>query len=191
MAPETGAGREPEREASRWVGRVAGLIGGAVGTAAMTYYQKKMAPLMERSRTDGSGARKREHDVSLIGRKHRTDESSTAALGRIVYQKVTKTEPDDRTQNRLSNIVHWTYGTAMGGTYGLIRGPKEGVDLSGGLGYGAALWMAGDEAAIPLLGLAEGPKGYPATLHVETLGAHLVYGAVVAATTQLVRRILS
>jgi hypothetical protein len=178
-----------ERERSWWKGFVAGAVGGIAGVAAMNLYQRGVKPLLDRS-NNGEDGRARRHDISLIGRQHRFQESSTAALGRIIHEKMTKTEPDDRTQKQLSNAVHWGYGITMGGIYGLVRGKRRNEDPIGGLGYGMALWIIGDELAVPLLGLAEGPRAYAKTLHAESLGAHIVYGIATAAVAQSVRRIL-
>ncbi len=206
------------RKTPRWKAYVAGMAGGAAGTLAMGFYMKGMKSLKharEESRSgnggDGQGGEARaeeaagqpqaekrnpeaehpkEHDVSIIGRKHREGESATAALGRIAYQTIAKKEPEDRVKSRLSNAVHWSYGTEMGAAYGLIRGRRKSLDLLGGLAYGGALWAIGDEIAVPLLGLAEGPKAHPVSLHAETFGAHLIYGVTTAAATQLLERVL-
>jgi hypothetical protein len=171
-----------------WKRALAGMVGGAAGTAAMGFYMKatqKAAGGRNRQRQP------KEHDVSLIGRKHREGESATAALGRIVYEAAKHRQPDPKTKEKLSNAVHWTYGVQQGAAYGLVRGSAGTVDLPGGLAFGAGLWLLGDEVAVPLLGLAEGPKAHPARLHAETLGAHLVYGVTTAATTQLLGRALA
>ncbi len=170
-----------------WKRTLAGMAGGAAGTAAMDLYL--------RSAKKAPGGQNRQpqpktHDVSLFGRKHEEGESATAALGRIAYQAVKHREPDAETKNKLSEAVHWIYGVKLGAAYGLLRGRAGKGDLPGGLAFGAALWLFGDEIAVPLLGLAEGPKAYSVDLHAQALGAHLVYGVVTAATTQLVERVI-
>ena len=170
-----------------------GLAGGVAGTAAMNLYMKGMQKVLkEKSHLsrEQSGRQTAEHDISIIGRQHRPGENAAVALGRIAYTRLERREPDDQTKSKLGNLVHWGYGTDMGGVYGLIRGRREKLDLLGGLAYGAALWAVGDELAVPLLGLAEGPKAHPASDHAETFGAHLVYGAATAAVTQLLERVV-
>jgi putative membrane protein len=171
------------RNNSWWKRYLLGLAGGAAGTAAMNYYMKAAKKL-----SNGGGAEPKEHDISIAGRRHAPGEPATAAIGRLAYRKVTGRDPDDRTKSKLSNLVHWGYGIDMGTTYALLRGRQPRLDWAGGLAFGAALWVLGDEIAVPLLGFAEGPKAYPKSLHAETLGAHLVYGITTAATTQLLQR---
>ncbi len=58
-------------------------------------------------------------------------------------------------------------------------------DKTGGVVLGATLWGLGDELAMPLLGLTEGPTAYPRELHAHSLGAHLAYGTGCALGTQM------
>jgi putative membrane protein len=53
-----------------------------------------------------------------------------------------------------------------------------------GLPFGTALWLAGDEIAVPALGLSGNPLEYPVSSHLQALAAHCIYGV----TTDLVRR---
>jgi hypothetical protein len=69
-------------------------------------------------------------------------------------------------------------GALSGAAYGLLLEFVPAVGRSRGVGFGSALWLAADEAAVPLLGFAKGPKQYPLSSHAEGLGAHVVYGAV-------------
>jgi hypothetical protein len=168
-----------------WKRVLAGMAGGAAGTAAMGIFMKAA------SRAAGAQNRQPQpkmHDVSLFGRKHEEGESATAALGRLAFQAATHREPDPKTKHTLSEAVHWLYGVGQGAAYGLLLGKDARSAVPDGLAFGAALWLFGDEIAIPLLGLSEGPKAYPAALHAQTLGAHLVYGVVAAATVQLIER---
>ncbi len=177
---------------SWWKRSLLGVAGGAAGTAAMNLYMTGMNSLHKKAGGGGDGAAQeqpKQHDISLVGRQHQPGESAPAALARLGYRKVTGREPDEQTKNKLSNLVHWGYGIDMGTTYALLRGPQRRLDWAGGLVYGAALWLLGDEVAVPLLGLAEGPKGYPKALHAETFGAHLVYGVTTAVTTQLLEHV--
>ncbi len=167
-----------------WRAYVAGLLGGAAGTAAMGLYMRAV------QRPNGRPRRQKEHDVSLVGRRHAEGESAPGAVGRILYKKIARKEPESETKNKLATAVHWAYGTEMGGAYGLIRRRAGKVDLLAGLAWGLGLWALGDELAVPLLGLAEGPKAHPVAIHAEGLGAHLVYGLSTAAATQLLERVI-
>jgi hypothetical protein len=52
------------------------------------------------------------------------------------------------------------------------------------------LGALGDELMMPLLGLADGPTAYPVELHAYGLGAHIVYGLAMAATAQVLDKVI-
>lgn len=171
----------------RLSGLLCGLGGGAVGVLVMNKVMKRTSGLVKRRTGDHHP---REHDMSAFGRKHASDESATDALGRRVYRAATGHEPAPETKQSLGTAVHWGYGVAMGGAYGLVRSRRRGADIAAGMLFGAGLWALGDELAIPLLGLAEGPKAHPPLEHVQALGGHIAYGATAAAATQVLRRFI-
>lgn len=129
-------------------------------------------------------------DISLVGHPRREGEPSTVAVGRILYERLRHAEPSRERGTQLGKLVHWGYGMAMGGVYGLLEPRVKERDLTAGLGYGAALWLFGDELAVPLLGLAAGPTAHPPRVHVEAFGAHLVYGLTTSAATKALRHVM-
>lgn len=174
----------------RGAGSLAGVVGGVAGLIAMRYVMKAASRFVPESKDRGFGSAP-QHDVSVIGRHHRDGEASTAAIGRMAYSRVTGREPDDDTKARLSNGVHWMYGLGMAALYGALRAGRPAPmrrDLATGAGFGALLWLLGDEVVIPLLGLAEGPKATPPQGHAQTLAGHLGYGLVTGAGYSAVRR---
>ena len=64
------------------------------------------------------------------------------------------------------------------------------VTAGTGGGYGAAVWLIGDEAVVPLLGLSKPPSQYPASTHVYALASHLVYGLTLEGGRRAVRALL-
>jgi len=162
---------------------LAGAAGGAAGVVAMNYSLKLLSKL-------GDGAPVREHDISLVGRRHRKGEPATAALARVAFQKVAGREPSEAASKILAAAIHWGYGIDMGGLYGLARGHAGIKDIKAGLAFGAALWALGDLAGVPLLGLGEGPKAYSLKTHARYLGAHLAYGLMAAMASQAIDRVL-
>lgn len=180
---------------------VLGLLGGVAGVIAMDIFSQQIMPLLSQhnngqkssrhSDSQQGGEREQPLDsISVIGQHHRKNESATAALGRILYHWATDEDPDKKTKSSLSYLVHWGYGIAQGGVYATMRGPVDGADLSGGLAFGTALWLLGDEMTVPMLGLQEGPTAVDASTHLNRLAVHLVYGVTTAATTQLLRRLV-
>jgi uncharacterized membrane protein YagU involved in acid resistance len=74
--------------------------------------------------------------------------------------------------------VHYSVGAGFGFIYGLLARTVPGCTCAKGTVYGTAVWLAGDEVAVPLLGLAHGPAQTSLAAHANALGSHLVYGLV-------------
>jgi uncharacterized membrane protein YagU involved in acid resistance len=64
------------------------------------------------------------------------------------------------------------------------------VTAGAGSAYGAAVWLVGDEAVVPLLGLSKPPSQYPASTHAYALASHLVYGLTLEGGRRAVRALL-
>jgi hypothetical protein len=186
-----------EHKNNRWKGLVLGMVGGWVGLVAMKNYWKIVAPqVTEASDTlNSSDVYPEEADfdnIALDEVHYREGESSTAALGRLVYREMTGKQPKSaETKEALSYLIHWLYGLAQGGLYGVFRlGGGKVFDLKGGTAFSTGLWLLGDELAVPLLGFQAGPTAVSPADHFNRLGAHLAYGLATAATTQVLGRIL-
>ncbi len=169
-----------------------GIAGGLIGTLAMDYYQQSIAPqLFPQAENQQASQNSSADSISLIGRQYRQDESSTDALGRIAYTQVKGYEPDKVTKATLSNTVHWSYGLLQGGLYGLARAGVNDLDIPGGLAFGAGLYLLGDEMAVPMLGLQNGPTAFSAGEHLQGIATHLVYGVATAVATQCLHRLIN
>jgi len=126
-----------------------------------------------------------------------------AALSGLKTQQSSGSGGDDATQKAISrfapslarnltrdeisiggSMVHYGFGTMMGAVYGGAAEVMPRTSMAWGLPFGAALWLGGDEIAVPLAGLSSAPGDYPASTHASALAAHLVYGL----TADVVRR---
>ncbi len=168
--------------------------GGAVSVIAMRYYWQAVTALTGKDpRTETRDAPPHTLDsISLVGKHHEDSETSTAAAGRIVYQTLAGKEPEaQETKTILSQLVHWSYGMLQGGVYGAARANAGVPDVAGGLALATGLWLFGDELAVSLLGLADGPMKFPLSQHAHRWGAHLAYGLAISTTTQVLYRVFS
>jgi hypothetical protein len=182
---------------NRWKGFIIGVIGSAAGLFAMKQYWQFVAPMVNEQKmlkgTDVYPESLNLNDIALTEKQYKEDESSTAALGRMAYRTITGKEPRSKeTKEMLSYMTHWAYGLLQGGLYGAFRGNNGNhlLDLRGGMAHGACLWLLGDEAAVPALGLQSGPTAVSPAGHINRLGAHLAYGITTAANTQVLNKIL-
>ena len=81
-------------------------------------------------------------------------------------------------------LSHYLFGAAMGALYGVYARWRQ-VPASGAA-FGTTVWLAADEIAMPLLGLSQSTARRPLEMHLQSLAAHLVFGA----TTEMTRRSL-
>lgn len=81
-------------------------------------------------------------------------------------------------------LVHYLFGTVMGALYGAYAERRR--SRASGAAFGTTVWLAADEAAMPLLGLSDSTARRPLEMHLQALMAHLVYGTA----TEMVRRSL-
>jgi hypothetical protein len=181
---------------NRWKGFVIGVAASAAGLVAMKQYWQLVAPKVnEQAPLTGTDVYPEDvnlDDIAVSEKRYKEDESSTAALGRMVYKKMAGREPRSKeAKEMLSYLTHWVYGLLQGGLYGAFRGNSgKLIDFKGGAVHGAGLWLLGDEVAVPMLGLQKGPTATSPAGHINRLGAHLAYGLTTAATTQLLNKLL-
>jgi Protein of unknown function (DUF1440) len=88
-----------------------------------------------------------------------------------------KISADER--KTIGAAIHWTLGVSAGALYGALRNRVPALGLGSGAAYGAAFWLAMDEAALTALGLTAPPQDFPWQTHARGLVGHLVLGAVI------------
>ena len=112
------------------------------------------------------------------------NESSLETVARRTAEGLMQRGPlDDATKSAAGSAVHYAFGAAWGGLYGLAR---ESTGVSA-LGFGALVWMASDNLLLPLFRLAAWPQRYSLKEHHYALQAHFVYGLSTAAAYALLR----
>ena len=86
--------------------------------------------------------------------------------------------------------VHFAFGAIVGAIYGALAEVAPVITTGMGTLYGTAVWLLGDELAVPQLGLAPAPQTMPAKEHVKYWAMHAVYGAVLDGSRRLVNETL-
>jgi hypothetical protein len=152
-----------------------GLIAGVAGTAAMTAYQTA------RSIRSGSTVK---DAVAPDPPEAWGDAPAPGQVGYRFLRGMFEKHVSPRQATKMTNAVHWLYGTAWGGLYGLAEGTAELNPVVAGTGFGS-LVFANAYAMLPAMGLYDPPWKYDA----KTLGIdwsyHLVYGVTTAVTFRL------
>ncbi|MEX2210351.1 MAG: DUF1440 domain-containing protein [Gaiellaceae bacterium] len=145
----------------------AGLLAGLAGTAAMTAYQELLS----------SGDSEKE--------KSWEDAPAPAQVARRLLKGVFRQDISVEKIPLLTNVVHWTYGTAWGVVYGLVQGTVRANPVLHGLLFGSGVWAMSYVQLVPM-GLYEPPWEYPAKTIAKDVSYHLVYGLGVATAYETV-----
>lgn len=156
-----------------WKGIAAGLLGGLVATWTMNQFQALLSSASEKDQSDEDKKKSESQGDDATVR------AASAVSEEFFDHSLTKRE-----KKLAGQAVHFAFGATVGGAYGLAAELAPPVSAGAGLPFGAALWLAADEIAVPALGLSKPPAEHPLSTHVSALAAHCVYGL----TTEIVRR---
>jgi hypothetical protein len=168
-------GSQQDREI--WKGLVSGLVGGLAATLAMTQYQVNATKLINKARHAEPEQQESGESTPVL----LADRISNTIAGRPVPTEL---------RGMAGNLVHYGFGTLMGGIYGVLSELLPVATAGRGAAYGAAMWAAVDELALPASGVAEWWPAYPIHVHANALGAHLVYGTALDGARRGVRALL-
>lgn len=146
-----------------------GLAGGLAATWIMTQLQNLLSAKSDEKDNEQEARHSQEHEQEK-------PESPTVLVADQLSRLVRGRRVSDAHRQTAGQIVHYGYGTLMGGVYGLITGMMPELARGRGLAWGTVLWLGGDEVAVPLLKLSPPPQEHPVSVHASALGAHLVYG---------------
>jgi putative membrane protein len=174
-----------------WKGFLAGMIGGLVGSWMMDEYQAARQKVSEswKANDPRNGSRKHQEQSRQSaddGSSQGQDEDATMKMAELLSEKVLhrKLSPDEK--KKAGPVVHYGYGALAGGIYGAAAEIVPAVRKGGGTFYATALFVGGDEIAVPTLGLSRPAIAYPLSVHANALASHLVYGL----GTELGRRVM-
>ena len=179
-------------------GALAGFVAGVVASWTMNQFQAALGHLLEGvEKSHGAQSLKPSggHEAVREIREEPAAESeeqedATEKLADAVAEKVLGRELEKDEKELAGAVVHYAFGAAMGGVYGIAAEVAPEVSAGLGLPFGAVFWLAADELAVPLLGLAKPPDEYPLSTHAYSLASHLVYGLTAEAVRRAVRNAL-
>ncbi|URW75921.1 DUF1440 domain-containing protein [Sphingomonas donggukensis] len=138
------------------VGLAAGVAAGLAASAVMALFQAKTAKAFD---AEGDPA-----------------DSATAKAANAAKLLATG-EPMRRIDRPAGGqVVHYVFGAALGGAYGLAAEYRPGIATGFGSAYGLLTSAVFDEAAVPALGFGDAPTETPLGVHLYGVSSHLVYG---------------
>lgn len=173
-------------------GLVIGLASGLLASWTMNQFQAAWTRA-------AAGAEKR-HGAQSMKPSHGSEgdetrdvieqDDPTVETAKVISENVFRRELKENEKEPAGAAVHYVFGTAMGGLYGVAAEISPGITAAAGLPFGAAFWLAADQVSVPLAGLSKAPTEYPVSTHVYSLASHLVYGATAEISRRTLRRVL-
>lgn len=175
-------------------GMAAGMLAGLAASWVMNEFQQLRPQRQPEPRPEGGRPRRepqqeahqREPQQEDHGQSSEEEEDATVKTARKISQRVLHRDLSECEKQIAGPAVHYAYGSLVGAVYGGLSELLPITSAGLGLPFGAALWLLGDEVAVPALGLGKSPTEYPPEVHADALSSHLMYGL----TTDVVRRFL-
>jgi putative membrane protein len=159
-----------------WKGVIAGMAGGLAASWVMNQFQTQMSKLSPRPA-------KNECD-------RESGDDATVRTASTISESVAGHRLTTQEKEVAGPIVHYAFGSTVGAMYGCMAEVLPLAAKGWGVPFGAAVWLAADEIAVPALGLGEKPTDTPASTHASALMAHLVYGLTADGVRRAVRAAL-
>lgn len=186
-------------------GIASGLVAGAVATVAMDLLQKAQSKSSEAMKTVGNAVKEtvqirsgekpaqvtaQAETVNQLKRSEEESQPATAKAARGIVYAMTWKQLSREDQSKGGSIVHYSFGTLMGGFYGIVAEYSKRVRWANGLAFGTALFFLADEVGVPAFRLSPPPTETPASMHVNAWFWHAVYGTTAETVRSAVRRLL-
>jgi hypothetical protein len=162
-------------------GLAAGAIGGLVASWIMGYVHAALGGAQQNLDDPSAEAGRRQEQGQAQQQSGGEDATVKTA---VAIAEAFHTEIPQEKKKTAGSIVHYAYGTILGGLYGMAAEDWRTARWGEGALFGTAVWLGSDEIMVPALKLAKGPREYPLKIHAGALASHLVYGV----TTEMVRR---
>jgi hypothetical protein len=168
-------------------GVAAGALAGLVASWVMNEFQE-LKPIQKPQQSKAGEGQSRPSEEPREEQREQQgdlDEDATVKTARRISRKVFQHELTPAEKKLAGPAVHYAYGSLVGGLYGGLAELMPITAAGAGMPFGFALWLLGDEIAVPALGLGKPPTETPAEVHADALAAHFMYGA----TTDCLRRV--
>ncbi|MEP6769248.1 MAG: DUF1440 domain-containing protein [Acidobacteriota bacterium] len=172
-------------------GALAGMAGGVLGSLTMNAFQALWTLADEGPRAawesfeqGGQLKKSRRQRWPWLEEPQSATMRAADGLGRAFLRR--RLRPGER--RVAGGLAHFVFGGLTGALYGSAAEIAPAVTRGVGLVYGSVVWLLADEIGVPLLRLSKSPLRYPASVHAQSFGAHLVFGLTVEAVRGALRQ---
>ena len=166
-------------------GAIAGMLGGLAGSWTMNRFSAAIGKVEEAWKK--SDHRRQPRPQS---RTSSSDQAATELLAQRLSHAILGRNLTSDEMNVAEPIVHYGFGALVGGLYGLMAELTPLTTKGAGTAYATAVWLGGDEIAVPRLQLSKPAEAYPAKVHAEAFASHLIYGLTAEGVRRAVRSML-
>ena len=175
-------------------GLIAGVAAGIAATLVMDQFQSllsvgKKQYEKHQKLAAGESPWQIAHEEARAQEQQQHAEGSTEKVARYIAEAAGTTIPEQQ-KKAAGQVVHYTFGTLMGLVYASAAEWLPEVTTGGGTAFGTILFLGADEVAVPAFHLSGSPKKTPVENQLEHWAAHVVYGATLELSRNLVRRLL-
>ena len=170
-------------------GLIVGAISGLAATVVMTQFQNvwnKVSEEMQKPKAEEEA--KPAHEE----KKAQKEDSTMKAAGKISKEIGRPLSREER--KKAGPWVHYAFGISVGAVFGVaaemqpetVRGLNP---VLAGAAYGAAVFLAAHEIAVPALKLSSNPLKEPIPEQIAEFVSHLIYGIGMVLTYDGIKRL--
>ena len=166
-------------------GFIAGAIGGLIASWVMNQYQEiESHPVAERRRLAAQPA------SPQPPKPKKTPDDATVRTAQAISTRLLHHELSDCEKRVAGPAIHYIYGSLAGGLYGAVAELWRPISSGLGVPYATAMWLFGDEVAVPALGLSKSAIETPPAQHATALASHFVYGISLDVARRIARHLV-
>ena len=141
-----------------------GLASGLAASFAMDLFQKGFDAVKEKAQPKQD-------------RGDEESEPSTVKAANKISQATADEPLREPYKERAGQAVHYGFGGLLGAVYGAATAAWPKTASGFGIPFGAAVWAAADEIAVPAAGLSKPSTQAPSSTHAYSFLSHIVFGA--------------
>jgi putative membrane protein len=162
---------------------IGGAISGLAGTVLMTQFQDAWNKISEQIHPSPADETK--------PAKAQKEDATMKAAGKISEEIGHPLSREEK--KKAGPWVHYAFGTSVGAVFGLAAEAKPDSahrinPVFAGAAYGAIVFLAAHEIAVPALKLSSNPLKEPIQDQIAEFVSHLIYGIGTALTYEGIKR---
>lgn len=169
------------------------LLRTAIGTVsgiAAAYVMEQFQKWIQKNGDQESSKPEQDSETQASENSSADERPATVRAANRISKLVLHRKLKKREEPWAGELVHLGMGAFTGAVYSVVARRFPIIRAAGGLLYGATVFLAADEVAVPSAGLSKKPTQYPPSTHLYALSSHLVYGLSLHFSEKALRKLL-